>query len=444
MIAVLAAACAALGYGETRAVRSDEPVPRPSATGNGAIAASTRTPGADPTPTAAPARAAAVAATLRAPLAAAGLGPRVRAEVVDVASGASVLERSATTPAAPASTAKLLTAAAVLTTRGPDYRIPTSVVVGTGGALVLVGHGDPTLSGSAAGRTPAYPGAARLQALAAAVTAAGVRPTRIVVDDSAFTGPTVSPAWAREDVPSEYGAAVTATMTDGGRASPTAVVRSAAPDLAAGTELAALLGRGGLPVTRGAAPARARVLGTVRSAPVSQLVAQMLMESDNVIAECLGRQVAMARGLPATFTGAAAAIRATVRTLGVDPGAGMLDASGLAAADRLTTGALAHLLAVVATRPAGALGDLVAGLPVAAWSGSLQSRYLAGSAHAAAGLVRAKTGTLTGVSALAGLVHDRSGRLLAFSLIADRNTSTPAAEAALDAVAAGLAACTCT
>ncbi len=441
-ITVAAVAAAGIGYGETRLARSDPPSARPSVTADGPLAAATRSPASSRVPVAPAARAAAVAAALRAPSTAAGLGGRLRGEVIDVAAGTTVYGSGADAPAAPASTAKLLTAAAVLTTRGPDYRIPTSVVAGSGGAVVLVGHGDPTLSGAGSGPT-AYPDAARLRDLASAVRRAGVRPTRVVVDDSAFSGPAVSPAWAREDVPSDYGAAITATMTDGGRATPSAVVRSAAPDLAAGAELAALLGRSGLPVGRGAAPAGARVLGTVRSAPVSTLVDQMLMQSDNVIAECLGRQVAMVRGQPTTFAGAAAAIRATVRTLGVDPGTGMRDASGLAAADRLSARTLGRLLAVVATRR-GPLGDIVAGLPVAGWSGSLVDRYVAGSARAAAGLLRAKTGTLTGVSALAGLVHDRAGRLLAFAFIADRTASTPAAEAALDTVAARLATCTCT
>jgi D-alanyl-D-alanine carboxypeptidase/D-alanyl-D-alanine-endopeptidase (penicillin-binding protein 4) len=82
-------------------------------------------------------------------------------------------------------------------------------------------------------------------------------------------------------------------------------------------------------------------------------------------------------------------------------------------------------------------------LPVAGWSGTLAQRYQASAAHGAIGVVRAKTGTLTGVSSLAGVIHDRTGALLGFAVIADRTSSTPDAEAALDAAVARLAACGC-
>jgi serine-type D-Ala-D-Ala carboxypeptidase/endopeptidase (penicillin-binding protein 4) len=169
----------------------------------------------------------------------------------------------------------------------------------------------------------------------------------------------------------------------------------------------------------------------------------MLQQSDNVIAECLARQVAIAEHRPASFTGAAAAIRTVLTGLGIDPGSAMVDGSGLAARDRLTPATLARLLRTVAGSSEQRLHPVLAALPVAGWSGTLADRYLTGSARTAAGLVRAKTGTLTGVSSLAGLVHDRSGRLVAFALIADRAPSTAAADSALDAIAAALARCGC-
>ena len=441
LVLVLAAAAGVGGYAVTAALRHPPPASPPPPTPRAYVQA-----GASPSapPSAAPGTpptAAGLARALAPLLHGAGLGPRVRADVIDVAGGTALFTRAPGAPAAPASTAKLLTAAAVLAVRPATYRIPTTVRRGAGGAIVLVGGGDPTLTGAPAGTPGDYPGAARISDLAAQLRRGGVRPSRIVVDDSLFTGPSVSPAWAPEDVPSDYGAAITAAMVDGGRAAVGDAVRSAHPDLAAGHRLADALGAPGLPVVLGRAPAGAATLATVVSAPLAMLVEQMLQASDNVIAECLARQVALARHRPAGFTTAAAAVREVLRGLGVDPGAGLVDGSGLAASDRVPAAALAGVLRLAARTPR--LRDVIAGLPVAAWSGTLAGRYLTGAARAGAGVVRAKTGTLTGVSTLAGLVHDRSGRLLAFAFMADRAGATPAAEAALDAVAARLAGCGC-
>jgi len=88
---------------------------------------------------------------------------------------------------------------------------------------------------------------------------------------------------------------------------------------------------------------------------------------------------------------------------------------------------------------------LIAGLPVAGWSGTLATRYTSGDTAATAGDARAKTGSLDGVTTLAGFVHDRSGRLLVFSLDADHTPlgGTLAAEHALDRVVTALAGCGC-
>jgi D-alanyl-D-alanine carboxypeptidase/D-alanyl-D-alanine-endopeptidase (penicillin-binding protein 4) len=191
----------------------------------------------------------------------------------------------------------------------------------------------------------------------------------------------------------------------------------------------------------------------VQSAPLSVLVEQMLHESDNVIAEVLARQVAIASHLPATFLGAAAAVRAVLAKFGIEIGAGLRDGSGLAAADRVSPASLVAVLRLAAgylpsgtkQSPSTQASTLIAALPVAGWSGTLDNRYVSGSAANAAGDVRAKTGSIDGVTTLAGYVHDRSGRLLIFSFDSDRTPSggTHAAEQALDRIVAALAACGC-
>jgi D-alanyl-D-alanine carboxypeptidase/D-alanyl-D-alanine-endopeptidase (penicillin-binding protein 4) len=445
ILILLVAGAGAAGYAETHALRHHRsPAPSTLPTPPAALALATAAPSSVSAPSTAPApNPTSVAQALLRPLNASALGGDVIGRVLDVADGTVLLDDNGSRTAAPASTAKLLTAAAALSVYPATHRFTTSVVAGsTPGTVVLVGGGDPTLTAAAAGQPGAYPDAARLSSLAHQLRAEHVR--RIVVDDSLFAGPSVAPQWAAEDVPSSYASAITAALVDGGRAAPGDAVRSATPDLAAGHDLARLLGDPALVVTRGTAPAGARTLATVHSAPLDELVEQMLQQSDNVIAEVLARHVASAAGRPASFTGGAAAIRTTLANLGVRIGAGMVDGSGLAASDRVSPAALTALLRLLAGSAHPRLHDVLAGLPVGAWSGTLADRYVPGTgSSAAAGAVRAKTGTLTGVSSLAGVVHDSSGRLLAFAFIADRAPSTAAADGALDRVVAALAGCGC-
>jgi D-alanyl-D-alanine carboxypeptidase/D-alanyl-D-alanine-endopeptidase (penicillin-binding protein 4) len=135
----------------------------------------------------------------------------------------------------------------------------------------------------------------------------------------------------------------------------------------------------------------------------------------------------------------------------------MNDGSGLSGRDRVPAGVLSQVLLKAvgspvgnpAASPAGSqLRPLLAGLPVAGWDGTLaEQRRFAGAASAAFGRVRAKTGSLTGVSALAGVLTDRDGRLLVFSFVADRvpggDPDSAAARVALDQAVAAVAACGC-
>ncbi|HVT68419.1 MAG TPA: D-alanyl-D-alanine carboxypeptidase/D-alanyl-D-alanine-endopeptidase, partial [Trebonia sp.] len=194
------------------------------------------------------------------------------------------------------------------------------------------------------------------------------------------------------------------------------------------------------------APASARVLAKVSSPPVAAIAEQMLTESNNVIAEDLARHVAIALGLPATFSGAASAVTREVRRLGVATPISLVDGSGLSPLDGIAPETLVQVLAAAAR--SARLRAAVTGLPVAGFTGTLSAggSVFGGIGGAARGVVRAKTGNLTTVATLAGLAYDRDGRLLLFAIMAPRVPGAGQLQGAADAIsaaAAGLAACGC-
>ncbi|MEO3776270.1 D-alanyl-D-alanine carboxypeptidase/D-alanyl-D-alanine-endopeptidase [Micromonospora sp. B11E3] len=397
------------------------------------------------------------------------LGSRVNVSVADVADGGSLYARGGDDGTVPASVTKLATAVTVLAARGPSYRIPTRAVAGTNpGEVVLVGGGDPTLAVDGDGF---YPGAARLDDLAQQVKHAlgGTEPTKVTVDSSLFPGPVHGPGWDSDIPTGGFGAAITALMTDGARTDPEAArknfddmhgwaQRSAQPDLAAGGAFARLLGLSGdaAEVRRGRAPAAngapagtvtpGAELGRVESLPMIRLVDIMISDSDNVIAEALARQVALARNQPGSFAGGAAAMDAVIGELGLPADEITLsDASGLSRANRISPSLLTDLVTLAGNGSHPELAAIFGGLPVAAWSGTLDGRYQATGTTAGAGVVRAKTGTLTGVHAIAGLVTTRDGRLLTFAVLTDEAPAGTPDETrrALDRITSALAACGC-
>lgn len=394
---------------------------------------------------------------LRAGLADPALRGGVVVSVVDAATGEPLWERAADEPLLPASTAKVVTAVAALAALPPDRRLVTRVVAGAApGEVVLVGGGDPTLAGPAA--EPGYPAPARLSDLAARVRAAlgGTAVTRVLVDDTLWSGERSGPGWTPAYLSSGAVAPVGPLMVDGGRVRPDRRARHDDPAVAAGRALAALLQPGAtVQVARDSAAPDAAELGAVSSPPIPLLVEAMLARSDNDLAEALTRAVAIEQGQPASFEGGAAAVEQVLGPLLDDAGVGrdaiaLVDGSGLSRLNRLAPAALTRLLARVAADDGSAtaerLSPVLTGLPVAGFSGTLDDRYRLADALPAAGVVRAKTGTLDGVSALAGLVRTADGRLLAFDLTAQGvpfGVATLQAEAALDRLAAALASCGC-
>ncbi|GAB3317091.1 hypothetical protein GCM10027451_34630 [Geodermatophilus aquaeductus] len=389
---------------------------------------------------------AALSAALGPLLATPALAGGLSAEVVDVAAGETLFDQDADEPVTPASTAKLLTAVAALTTLDPDDTLETTVVAGaTPDEVVLVGGGDPTLSTTSPSLT--YPGAATVADLAAQVQAAlpqGTTVSRVVVDTSLFEGPLTAEGWGPEDAPSSYAAPVTAAAVDGARVTPGENARSGAPGTDAGRALAEALGVPGATVELGETPDGAATLGTVRSAPVARLVEQALSQSDNLLADSLARHVALARGLPATFDGSAQAVTDALADAGIDTSEVELrDGSGLSRLDLVTPAVLADVLAGAADGSLDGTSAVVSGLAVAGYDGTLADRGDADPATAP-GAVRGKTGTLLGVHALAGTVVTADGRLLAYALVANGTIGGGGPEeAALDAVAAALAGCGC-
>jgi D-alanyl-D-alanine carboxypeptidase/D-alanyl-D-alanine-endopeptidase (penicillin-binding protein 4) len=379
-------------------------------------------------------------------LSSAALGTGVSAEVVDVATGDSLFDQDGDAPSTPASTAKLLTSAAALTTLDPAQTLETKVVAGSSpGQVVLVGGGDPTLSRTAPSKT--YPGAPTMADLATQILAAvpaGTPITSVVVDNSLYTGPLTATGWGAGDAPSSYAAPVTATMVDGARVTPGSDARSGQPGIDAGAALADALGAPGAAISLGTAPAGAKTLGTVHSASIARLVEQALSQSDNMLAEALARQVAIARHLPASFEGSAQGVLAALKDAGVDTtGVQLNDGSGLSQADRLPVTLLTTLITDAADGTLPDAAPILSGLAVAGYDGTLADRG-DDDPKTAPGAVRAKTGTLLGVNGLAGTVVTEDGRLLVFAILADAAAGSVAgAENSLDKVATTLAECGC-
>ncbi|GAA3274920.1 hypothetical protein GCM10020218_021260 [Dactylosporangium vinaceum] len=387
-----------------------------------------------------------VASALQPLLSVPQLGPHITASVVDVSTGQTIYSSEPDAAMTPASTTKLVTAAAALAARGPAYRIETRVVAGAQpGEVVLVAGGDPTL---AVFPTSYYPGAARIDDLAKQVKEAlgGQAPTRVTYDVSIYTGSGTGPGWDADATTGGSGAVMTPIMTEGGRQKQQKYSqRYPRPDLQAAQAFASALGVPANAVAAGNAPSGAKELGKVQSAPMARMVEFMLQESDNVLADALARQVALAKSQPASFEGGAAATKSVLEGLGLPvTGYGLVDGSGFSRNDKLSPALLTAVLAMAARADRGDLHTIFSGLPVAAYSGTLATRFLkADQGGSAAGLVRAKTGTLTGVNSLAGVVVDADGRTLAFAFMADQTTNADQAVVALDRVAAALAACGC-
>ena len=384
------------------------------------------------------------------------LGRHAAVDVAQLSDGAVVFRHGARL-VTPASTLKMLTTTAALEALGPDHRFTTRVVATPSSPrITLVGGGDPLLGRGGPDPAGTYPARADLGTLARATAKAlrglGRDHVRLSYDASLFSGPSVNPHWEPSYIPENVISPVSALWVDEGRVSRGSVYRSPDPALAAGQAFARALRQHGIAVTgrpsAEVAPTEAaggEDIAAVQGAPLSQVVQHILEVSDNEGAEVLLRQVALAEQQPASFGGGTRAVRAELTRLGVDlAGDRFFDGSGLSRQDLLTPGTLLAVIAAASSPEHPGLRSVVADLPVAGFTGSLAYRFQSGDRDGL-GLVRAKTGTLTGVHGLTGTVTSKDGAVMSFVAIADkvRLPNTMTARSLLDQMSAALAGCTC-
>jgi D-alanyl-D-alanine carboxypeptidase/D-alanyl-D-alanine-endopeptidase (penicillin-binding protein 4) len=365
-------------------------------------------------------------------------GPSSGADVVDLATGQTIYELRPSTPRIPASVEKLYTTSTVLAKFGPATQLLTSVL-GTGamndkgvwtGNLYIHGGGDPTFGtdsppGSQA--TPTYLASALL-----AATGISRVDGDVIGDETLFDQRRGDPSsgYAPD---SELSGELSALSDDhgslGGLSSPAAF---------AAAQLAAALRASGVKVTGhaspGPTPQGARLLASVKSPSLATIVALTDQPSDNFYAETLLKDLGAYYGTGGSTDAGAAVVRAWLAQLGLHPS--LVDGSGLSSTDRTSPEQVVTLLSDLNPQKSGPLAPigaaLMAALPVAGRSGTLSDRMQGTPAD---GRCQAKTGTLTGVSNLAGVCNGRFAFAFLMNQIGDAK-----AHSLQDAMTAAIAA----
>lgn len=371
----------------------------------------------------------------------AGIGVRTGYSVVvrDLSTGDSLDAVRGDEAVIPASSMKLMTTSALIDKLGPSHRFQTKVVQEPDGSITLVGGGDVLLASTPTSYAYGSPQPATTQELAKstanALKAKGTTTVTLGFDDSLFTGPTRHPDWEAGDM--AFVNDISALMVDEGGG-------STSPSATAAATFARQLGDQGITVT-GTPAARtaqsgAAQIASVDSLPLSQIVQECLRHSDNTIAEVLYRHLAIAYGQTASFDGGAQALQQAMRQLGLWRDVDSLhDGSGLSVNDRLTAESLSQVIVLAAGRDD--LRNLLAGLPVAAATGSLETRFIDAASSAGGGRVRAKTGTLDTASALVGYTPTADGGMAAFAVVG--NGVGAEVRPYLDQLAGALSGCAC-
>ena len=359
---------------------------------------------------------------------------RVGLAVIDGA-GQRLAEQNPDTAMLPASTLKLVTAAAALRLLGPQHRFVTRVYATTppddagviDGDLVLVGGGDPVLATprfirQVNSERPATP----LSDLAKAVARAGItRVTgRVVGDPSILADEPLAKGWTDGYLTSMNTTRSSGLTVDAGvrlfsRSGVLYGEPAKDPAIRAAGQLHELLDARDVKVERTPASRRTHrpagvEIARVYSPPLATLLTYTLQNSDNHLADGIFRMLGAAAGDP-TWAGSARAARLALSDIGADwERIRLADGSGLSRHNRLTADATVRLLHTMAGGPLRA--DWLDMQATAGESGTMRRRLAQTQAK---GRVHAKTGTLRDVRSLAGTVPDPDGRDHHFAVFAN-------------------------
>ncbi len=368
----------------------------------------------------------ALAALLAPPAAGARLGSGTYA--VDTDTGKVLISRRASKRRAPASVEKLVTSAAALERLGAAFRFETRALASgqldngvLSGSLFIKGTGDPSFN------------SARLRALSRGVARTDLTDIggRVFGDESLFDSRRGTPATGF--ALSGYIGPLTALAFNGGhsgRGFQTSPARFVAQ------RFRSELIKRDVDITRsarrGRAPADAAEIASTRSATLSSIVRRMNQVSNNFYAEQLLKFLGARIGGAGTTAEGAGVARDVSRSMGFS--SRVVDGSGLSRANAISPKSVVKLL--TAAQDENWFNAFYRSLPLAGRSGTLSGRM---RGTAAQGRCRAKTGTLSNVSALAGYCRARSGHVIAFSIL-NNGVNVSAARAAQDRTVAALAA----
>ena len=321
----------------------------------------------------------------------------------------------------PGSVTKVIVAVAAREVLGPDYRFTTqvrgSVADGVAGDVYLVGGGDPVLVRSNYPATEKYPTLfpTTLDSLADAVIASGLKQIAgavVGVEDRYDTERYVS-VWPDSFHGVEagpLGALVSSDAMVGATG-----MRTTQPADGAASDFSSLLAARGVSVTGstrvGTASEDLPLLASVQSAPLSDILTELLVNSDNNTAELLLKEMGFVKKGDGSTAAGITVVQEFLQSSYPDHTVLLSDGSGLSAQNGASCALVMQMLSDHELW-------LLPSMAVAGETGTLRDFFKDSPAR---GTMHAKTGTLSNVKSLAGFVTVENDETLRFSLMMNAN-----------------------